>query len=112
MILNEKLDYLNYTEVNEITCPYCGGEYQDSWEAEEQGREECPDCGKVFFYRRVIDVSYTSVKATIGRCCVCDKETEADPGDDTNSIRCSASCEHKYYNKILREHAMAAEAKR
>lgn len=49
----------------EITCPYCGYEYSDSWECgrdedEYSDNEECPECGKIFHWIRHIDVSYES----------------------------------------------------
>lgn len=44
-----------------ITCPYCGYENADSWEAEESDDHyECPNCGSYFSYEREVSVSYYS----------------------------------------------------
>lgn len=44
-----------------ITCPYCGYENADSWEADESDDHyECPNCGSYFSYEREISVSYYS----------------------------------------------------
>ena len=49
----------------EITCPYCGYTYTDSWESglDKDGDsqiEECEECGRKFQVSMNIDVSYTS----------------------------------------------------
>lgn len=42
-----------------ITCPYCGFENQDSWEAsEDEEEEECSCCGSTFSYQRNVTVEY------------------------------------------------------
>lgn len=44
-----------------ITCPYCGYEDVDSWEANESDDHyECPNCGSYFSYEREVSVSYYS----------------------------------------------------
>lgn len=46
---------------SEITCPWCGYEFSDSWEyGDDDDACECPDCGKLFSYTRDIEVTYTS----------------------------------------------------
>jgi hypothetical protein len=46
-----------------ITCPYCGYEDRDSWEASDSDDEyQCGHCEKLFSYERVVDISYTSRK--------------------------------------------------
>lgn len=46
-----------------ITCPYCGWEDVDSWEAGDSDDEcECAHCGETFSYERIITVEYTSWK--------------------------------------------------
>lgn len=46
---------------DEITCPYCGDPFQDSWECpEEEENEECETCGGIFAYQRETTVSYSS----------------------------------------------------
>jgi hypothetical protein len=48
---------------NYITCPYCGYEWHDSWEASDVDDDhECGRCMKHFAYTRIVDVSYTSRK--------------------------------------------------
>lgn len=44
----------------EITCPYCWYEYGDSWEASDSWHEECPECEKMFFFSRKVEVTYSS----------------------------------------------------
>lgn len=45
----------------QITCPYCGHENGDSWEADDDEDEcECPYCGSVFSYQRNVTVEYCS----------------------------------------------------
>lgn len=46
---------------NEITCPYCGYEDNDSWEEDDENDEyECPGCGSIFSYQRNVTVEYCS----------------------------------------------------
>jgi len=46
-----------------ITCPYCGYKFQDSWEFSDGGGEmECSDCGQLFFYEPIVDVTYSTSK--------------------------------------------------
>jgi len=53
---------------SEIVCPYCGYEFSDSWDVNSSvgdgdlDNQECDECGKTFFCRRDIDVSYVSEK--------------------------------------------------
>lgn len=45
----------------EITCPACGYEEGDSWEAAEYDDEHvCQHCGATFSYGRVVTVEYNS----------------------------------------------------
>ena len=44
-----------------ITCPYCGYENADSWEADDSDEHyECPNCGSYFSYEREVNVRYYS----------------------------------------------------
>jgi DNA-directed RNA polymerase subunit RPC12/RpoP len=44
-----------------ITCPYCGYEDCDSWEAEDDEEQcECGNCGSIFSYQRKVTVEYCS----------------------------------------------------
>jgi uncharacterized Zn finger protein len=53
----------SYTE--EIVCPHCGDEWQDSWECGDNDEfVECEECGKFFSYERDIDVTYSTKKTT------------------------------------------------
>ena len=46
---------------NHITCPHCGSENADSWEASDSEDEhECGTCGSVFSYVRHVEVTYSS----------------------------------------------------
>lgn len=60
-LLNTNPELLN----EDITCPYCGYEYQDSWEIAEFHQDEeilCHDCKKPFYFQKVIVTSYRSCK--------------------------------------------------
>ena len=46
----------------EIVCPYCGYEYEDSWEFNETGEEQCDQCFKEFEYERETTVRYSTEK--------------------------------------------------
>ena len=46
---------------DEITCPWCGHEFGDSWEyGDSDDACECTECGKLFEYTRETEVTYTS----------------------------------------------------
>lgn len=48
---------------DKITCPYCGCQDSDSWEAgDEDENYQCGSCEKNFSMTREIDVSYTTYK--------------------------------------------------
>ena len=54
----------------QITCPYCGHVYQDSWEMTNGGDEEdveceCDQCERAFRVRTHITVQYSSFKLPI-----------------------------------------------
>lgn len=58
--MTEEID-CNNTE--EITCPYCGYAYTDSFEfRNDTGEERCNSCKKKFYYSRDIYVSYSTEK--------------------------------------------------
>lgn len=48
---------------NEVTCPWCGFEFEDSWEFSDEGKVNCDECEKNFIYSRDVSVSYSSSKA-------------------------------------------------
>jgi hypothetical protein len=55
-----KEDNLSFKE--EITCPHCGHEESDSWDAsDEEESRDCDVCGSVFSYTREVEVTYTSI---------------------------------------------------
>ena len=46
---------------DEITCPWCGAEFSESWDYDEDsGDVECYECEKVFSYERYVEVSYST----------------------------------------------------
>lgn len=52
-------DEPSYTD--EITCPWCGSEQGDSWEADDSDDEcMCEDCGNTYAYERNYEVTYSS----------------------------------------------------
>lgn len=51
----------NLSSKHEITCPHCGSESSDSWEASDSDdNHDCEVCGSVFSYERQIEVTYSS----------------------------------------------------
>lgn len=55
---------INHTYTNEIVCPHCGYEYQDSWEMSDNDEEDCQECGEKFIFSREVDVHYNTQKLT------------------------------------------------
>lgn len=47
---------------DEVVCPYCGTEFLDSWEYEDEGEEYCEECNKEFAFQRNVIVGYSSQK--------------------------------------------------
>ena len=48
--------------VNEITCPYCGYKFENSWEYGDDGDLECHECEREFYFSTYHTVSYSSRK--------------------------------------------------
>lgn len=62
--LHEEIDH-KYTE--EIVCPYCGHEHQDSWERRgtdlnAEDEDQCESCEKTFKWYRGFSVWYNTAK--------------------------------------------------
>jgi hypothetical protein len=52
---------MEYKHESNIKCPYCGWEYKDSWEFDqEEGTTECGWCEKEFNVTREIEVTYST----------------------------------------------------
>ncbi len=49
------------TNESEVTCPYCGYKYSDSWEFPNEDDVDC-DCGNTFHIVRDVEVSYSTYK--------------------------------------------------
>ena len=59
--MSEKIEH-EYTD--EPVCPHCGHVHRDSFEWEEdEGTQECEQCGKAFVYTRVVTVDWCTSKA-------------------------------------------------
>jgi hypothetical protein len=48
--------------MDEITCPWCGYQFSDSWEMDDDDWEICEQCGKHFSWSRETRVTYSSQK--------------------------------------------------
>lgn len=52
---------MEHTCENNIKCPYCDYEWQDSWEFEEDsGTHTCGSCAKEFNVERHVEVTYST----------------------------------------------------
>lgn len=67
-----KFEKIAVSYAHNITCPWCGWEYNNSWEmGEENNLEECENCGRYFAYQREVEVTYNSTRAEYGTCISC-----------------------------------------
>lgn len=46
----------------EVVCPYCGYEFEDSWEFEDDGEFDCYGCDKTFLHSRHVSITYSTEK--------------------------------------------------
>lgn len=69
--------YIDHEATDEVTCPWCGYEWSDSWEsdldesASVEDLEYCDECDKGFYPSRQVYVSYSTEKAKYGDCVRC-----------------------------------------
>lgn len=43
---------------NQLVCPLCGYEDNDSWELDDEGTNDCANCGAELKYKRQVEVTY------------------------------------------------------
>ena len=54
-------DVYEWCEEREITCPYCGNQNNDSWEAGDgEEEQECANCSSTFSWQKELNITYTS----------------------------------------------------
>ena len=57
---------IDHKHTREIVCPHCGHIQRDSCEfgngGEEDGEDECGECGEKFSWSRIITVAYSTEK--------------------------------------------------
>jgi hypothetical protein len=59
---NSAIRPINHDGTDNIICPCCGHNESESWERQEdQGEDQCEQCGARFSYRRDVSVTYTTV---------------------------------------------------
>lgn len=74
--------YREHTSFNtactdEIVCPYCGHEDEESYEYgegaldEDLGLIQCEECASYFYARRHVETTYTTDEAKIDTCTEC-----------------------------------------
>lgn len=115
-IIEDEIDH-EYT--NEITCPYCGEEFGDSWEVrdgeEELGLQECSYCEKEFYAYRQIEITYSTEKAKYGTCKHC-KQSNVVVEDWNSSVGKYAglcvACGKKEHNKLMMAYIKRMEKER
>lgn len=58
------IDVYEFNNTQEITCPFCGHEHNDSWDlnCDHNDDHECESCGQEFVWERNISVDYSSRK--------------------------------------------------
>lgn len=61
------LDFIDGTDEPEsiydedvLICPYCGNNEESFELPDENDEHECPNCGSIFSYQRIVSVSYDS----------------------------------------------------
>lgn len=52
----------DHEDMELIVCPWCGFQYQDSWEFPDNDETDCDECEKPFKHRRIIDITYDTEK--------------------------------------------------
>src|SRR5690606_6162496 len=62
------MDDVKYLLNDNMICPYCDYEDNDSWEVESNSSDEwfqveCGNCSNTYLFERVIDVNYSTKKA-------------------------------------------------
>lgn len=59
---------MEHEYTDELICPFCDGVQSDAWELLNDSEDvHCGHCGKLFFYQRHVEVTYTSRKKSEGR---------------------------------------------
>lgn len=54
---------IDHVLTQNIVCPYCGYEHQDSWEwPDGDDNTACENCDKIFIFERIISCEYTTKK--------------------------------------------------
>lgn len=53
---------IDHEYTREIVCPHCGYEFGDSWEADDYGEDNCPECDGKFTFEREVDIHYSTTK--------------------------------------------------
>ncbi len=62
--MENDIEEIDHVYTDEVTCPYCGYEFMDSWEfeGEDIGELHCDGCEKEFIAHRNISISYSTSK--------------------------------------------------
>ena len=65
---------IDHKYTGEIVCPHCGYVNSDSWENDNNGWEECPECEKPYSWERIVTIEYTTQKEKYEKCERCGKD--------------------------------------
>lgn len=87
---------INCTDTEEVVCPYCGYEFEDSWEFVDEEITECGECGKEFIISEYVDVTYSTSK--LYNCTSCNKNISY-----KEDIECSKCRTNKGFEKFLKD---------
>lgn len=49
---------IQHEDMEVVVCPWCGHQYQDSWQFLNDCETDCEKCEKPFRCHRIIDITY------------------------------------------------------
>jgi hypothetical protein len=56
----ETVSEIDHEHTNIIVCPWCGYQFEDSWEMGEEGEIDCYECRNSFSYLQHVEVTWTT----------------------------------------------------
>lgn len=53
---------IDHEFTDEVVCPYCGHEYSDCRDFDDEGEMQCYECDKIFWISQHVSISYSTSK--------------------------------------------------